>query len=146
MIQEFKKIWKSYFIGLLWLLGLLWPLLGIHPDGTLSFGRTMTVWLYIAAGSSICLLLYITNKSGMLKSIADPVSAARKKITIWSGALPAWVWIPVVIAFAFLFPVFTSRYAQDVAINVLIYICLGLGLNIVVGLAGMLDLGYIAFY
>jgi branched-chain amino acid transport system permease protein len=34
---------------------------------------------------------------------------------------------------------------QDVAINVLIYICLGLGLNIVVGLAGMLDLGYIAF-
>jgi branched-chain amino acid transport system permease protein len=33
-----------------------------------------------------------------------------------------------------------------VAVSVLIYICLGLGLNIVVGLAGMLDLGYIAFY
>jgi branched-chain amino acid transport system permease protein len=33
-----------------------------------------------------------------------------------------------------------------VAINVLVYVCLGLGLNIVVGLAGMLDLGYIAFY
>ena len=32
------------------------------------------------------------------------------------------------------------------AINVLVYICLGLGLNIVIGLAGMLDLGYIAFY
>ena len=32
------------------------------------------------------------------------------------------------------------------AINVLIYVCLGLGLNIVIGLAGMLDLGYIAFY
>jgi len=147
MIQEFKKIWKSYTIGLLWLLGLLWPLLGIHPDGTLSFGRTMTVWLYVAAVSSICLLLYITNKSGMLKPVADPVFAAREKVAIWSGALPAWIWISVVVAFAFLFPViFTSRYAQDVAINVLIYICLGLGLNIVVGLAGMLDLGYIAFY
>ena len=24
---------------MLWLLGLLWPLLGIHPDGTLSFGK-----------------------------------------------------------------------------------------------------------
>jgi branched-chain amino acid transport system permease protein len=33
-----------------------------------------------------------------------------------------------------------------VATNVLIYVCLGLGLNVVVGLAGMLDLGYIAFY
>ena len=48
---------------------------------------------------------------------------------------------PVVV-----FPFVTSRYHQDVAIFVMIYICLGLGLNIVVGLAGMLDLGYIAFY
>jgi hypothetical protein len=41
MIHEFKKVWKPYFIGLLWLLGLLWPLLGIHPDGTLSFGQPL---------------------------------------------------------------------------------------------------------
>jgi branched-chain amino acid transport system permease protein len=33
-----------------------------------------------------------------------------------------------------------------VAISVLVYVCLGLGLNVVVGLAGLLDLGYIAFY
>ena len=55
MIQEFKKVWKPYTIGLLWLLGLLWPLLGIHPDGTLSFNETFTVWLYIAIGTtSVC--------------------------------------------------------------------------------------------
>jgi branched-chain amino acid transport system permease protein len=34
----------------------------------------------------------------------------------------------------------------DVGITCLIYVCLGLGLNIVVGLCGLLDLGYIAFY
>ncbi len=28
----------------------------------------------------------------------------------------------------------------------LMYVVLGLGLNIVVGLAGLLDLGYVAFY
>jgi branched-chain amino acid transport system permease protein len=33
-----------------------------------------------------------------------------------------------------------------VAILGLIYVLLGLGLNIVVGLAGLLDLGYVAFY
>ena len=44
------------------------------------------------------------------------------------------------------FPWVTGRYGLDVGINVLIYIALGLGLNIVVGLAGLLDLGYIAFY
>ena len=34
----------------------------------------------------------------------------------------------------------------DFAITILIYIMLGWGLNIVVGLAGLLDLGYVAFY
>ena len=34
----------------------------------------------------------------------------------------------------------------DIATTVLIYVMLGWGLNIVVGLAGLLDLGYVAFY
>lgn len=38
------------------------------------------------------------------------------------------------------------RYWFDIAILVLTYIMLGWGLNIVVGLAGLLDLGYVAFY
>ena len=41
---------------------------------------------------------------------------------------------------------FASRYVMDVAILVITYIMLGWGLNIVVGLAGLLDLGYVAFY
>ncbi len=146
MIHEFKKIWKTYTIGLLWLLGLLWPLLGIHGDGTLSFDRTFTVWIYIAAVSVVCLFLYLMNKSGNLDQVINPLAAARKKLTLATETMPSWVWILAVMTVALLYPVFTARYAQDVAINVLIYVCLGLGLNIVVGLAGMLDLGYIAFY
>jgi len=146
MIHEFKKVWKPYTIGLLWLLGLLWPLLGIHPDGTLSFDTTFTVWLYIAVGVSICLLLYLMNKSGSLDAVSRPLSGFQKTVGQASGKVPTWVWIVVLLAFAFCYPLFTGRYAQDVATNVLIYICLGLGLNVVVGLAGMLDLGYIAFY
>ena len=41
---------------------------------------------------------------------------------------------------------FTDRYVIDLATTVLIYVMLGWGLNIVVGLAGLLDLGYAAFY
>ena len=40
----------------------------------------------------------------------------------------------------------TDRYLVDLGILVLTYIMLGWGLNIVVGLAGLLDLGYVAFY
>lgn len=43
-------------------------------------------------------------------------------------------------------PFFLSKYWLTVAIFALIYVLLGLGLNIVVGLAGMLDLGFVAFY
>ena len=54
---------------------------------------------------------------------------------------------PVVIAFAFALPfLFTDRYTIDIATLVLTYIMLGWGLNIIVGLAGLLDLGYVAFY
>jgi branched-chain amino acid transport system permease protein len=44
-----------------------------------------------------------------------------------------------------LFPGWDKR-GIDFAITILIYIMLGWGLNVVVGLAGLLDLGYVAFY
>lgn len=39
-----------------------------------------------------------------------------------------------------------SDYLMDVVITTLIYVTLAIGLNVTVGLAGLLDLGYIAFY
>jgi len=52
------------------------------------------------------------------------------------------------IAFAVALPFlpFSSRYLVDLGTTVLIYVMLGWGLNVVVGLAGLLDLGYVAFY
>jgi branched-chain amino acid transport system permease protein len=52
------------------------------------------------------------------------------------------------LAFAVLVPIvfYHNRYMLDVSIMILTYIMLGWGLNIVVGLAGLLDLGYVAFY
>jgi len=52
------------------------------------------------------------------------------------------------IAFAIALPFlpFSSRYLIDLGTTVLIYVMLGWGLNVVVGLAGLLDLGYVAFY
>jgi branched-chain amino acid transport system permease protein len=50
------------------------------------------------------------------------------------------------LAVAMPFMPFADRYVVDVATLVLIYVMLGWGLNIVVGLAGLLDLGYVALY
>jgi branched-chain amino acid transport system permease protein len=55
---------------------------------------------------------------------------------------------PALLVFTFLVPVifYDQRYILDLAILVLTYVMLGWGLNVVVGLAGLLDLGYVAFY
>jgi len=59
------------------------------------------------------------------------------------------IYLPILIAvsvFAIVFPFVFSMYQINIMITGLIYVMLGLGLNIVVGLAGLLDLGYVAFY
>ncbi len=146
MTPASKKIWKNYVIGLIWFLALLWPLLGIHADGTITFMNAFTVWLYVLAATLVIMILMALRKSGTFGFAADPLGRAKLTATKVAAIIPDRVWIMAVLALALVFPLFTGRYGQDVAINVLVYICLGLGLNIVVGLAGMLDLGYIAFY
>jgi branched-chain amino acid transport system permease protein len=51
-----------------------------------------------------------------------------------------------VVAASLALPLFGTPYLIDVGTLVLVYIMLGLGLNIVVGFAGLLDLGYAAFF
>jgi branched-chain amino acid transport system permease protein len=58
-------------------------------------------------------------------------------------------YIPALIGvclFVLAFPFIFSLYQTNIMITALIYVITGLGLNIVVGLAGLLDLGYVAFY
>ena len=49
-------------------------------------------------------------------------------------------------AVALLLPLMLSTYSMSVAVTVVMYAILGLGLNVVVGYAGLLDLGYAAFF
>lgn len=70
-------------------------------------------------------------------------SLIRQILSNKKFALPAYVLLIILIlSFPFMF----SMYQTNIMISVLIYIMLGLGLNIVVGLAGLLVLGYVAFY
>ncbi len=55
---------------------------------------------------------------------------------------------PALLALALVMPVlsYNNRYVLDLGILILTYVMLGWGLNVVVGLAGLLDLGYVAFF
>ncbi|CAM5787998.1 MAG: high-affinity branched-chain amino acid ABC transporter permease LivM [Burkholderiales bacterium] len=54
--------------------------------------------------------------------------------------------LTVVLLMAVSWPFMAGRNAVDIATLALIYVMLGLGLNIVVGFAGLLDLGFVGFY
>ena len=145
MTRGSRKSWVYFGLGLAWFYLLLWPLMGIR-DGGLHFEKSFLVWLRVAVAATICFVLYRLGKRGVLDPVLNPLGKARDAVAHGLGKMPRWMLYVPLAAFALAYPLLTNRYGQDVAINVLVYICLGLGLNVVVGLCGLLDLGYIAFY
>ena len=67
------------------------------------------------------------------------------KRLIYLAGLAAMLAYPIVILLT-LGPQGALKWVDNYGIQILIYVMLGWGLNIVVGLAGLLDLGYVAFY
>jgi branched-chain amino acid transport system permease protein len=84
--------------------------------------------------------------------MSTAVASARANATNLRRMLPDWAWAVVFLALALLYPfILDGLMAEpddllDASINTLGYIIMALGLNIVVGFAGLLDLGYVAFY
>ncbi len=126
------------------------PLVGVEIIATAS-GTT----LYTRFGVWAAAVIVVALGRLALGLIADaraqrvkPAGAAPTvAITIGGAPLTSIAGI-VGLVFAAALPLlpFSDRYVLDLATTVLIYVMLGWGLNIVVGLAGLLDLGYVAFY
>jgi branched-chain amino acid transport system permease protein len=61
--------------------------------------------------------------------------------------VPSFAWLVLFIAAASLLPVFSSSgYVRRIGFDTVLYMLLAIGLNVVVGWGGLLDLGYVAFY
>jgi branched-chain amino acid transport system permease protein len=76
------------------------------------------------------------------------------QVPAWRTALSTY-FPPVAIVFLFAYPMIvlgtsgiagSLKWVDNFGIQILIYVMLAWGLNVVVGLAGLLDLGYVAFY
>jgi branched-chain amino acid transport system permease protein len=135
--------------------GLLLPLVGFQTitnfQNNLIVVSRMRLLIglvvFVAIGRfvfSLALSPYLVQRRQ--RPVAAP-SAARE----WTRR---WV-VPFAIAFVIVYPVIvvainglggSVKWIDNFGIQILIYVMLGWGLNIVVGLAGLLDLGYVAFY
>lgn len=76
------------------------------------------------------------------------LAAEPKQAAVAPACLPRSVGVTIILAaiLALAWVPFLPNYYVRVADSLLIYILLGMGLNIVIGYAGLLDLGFVAFY
>jgi branched-chain amino acid transport system permease protein len=95
--------------------------LGLSAYGVAHYPRSIVVFMLFQVS---ILLLYLARMAGWLKALLAAVTLG--------------VVMPVLGSI--------NGYYLEIAIQVCIFVALALGLNIVVGLAGLLDLGYVAFF
>jgi branched-chain amino acid transport system permease protein len=87
----------------------------------------------------------------LIKQLSEWREAIRGRLRAIDEMLPSW-WqralVVVLIAGAIVLPLFFIRASGfiDATIKSLAFVVMALGLNVVVGFAGLLDLGYVAFY
>jgi branched-chain amino acid transport system permease protein len=128
-------------------------LLTVEPGSPLAwlkpFAHPIVNWTAVIAAAIVALRAGLVlhrgretiAKAADREQMMDRVGARVQRIALWAG--------PLLAVFALLLPFlpyFDNQRMIGIATVILIYVMLGWGLNIVVGLAGLLDLGYVAFY
>jgi branched-chain amino acid transport system permease protein len=145
LIDRIKDATNIALVSLL--LGI--PMIGLH---TVDAGGTLAVatrwpWLlaFVVTMFFGRLLMQFAIDHFHLKKLARQ----RTRQLEIAPTRPWLKWLGyAMLGFSLVLPIAFSdnRYVVDTATTVLIYVMLGWGLNVVVGLAGLLDLGYVAFY
>ncbi|RMS30349.1 High-affinity branched-chain amino acid ABC transporter permease BraE, partial [Pseudomonas coronafaciens pv. garcae] len=142
-----KSLIDAVIAGLLALI-VFGPIVGIVLDGySFNLQPTRVAWLVavVMVGRFLISLFLQTPKGIRLSQSFESSDSGVHVLKPDHKSSLYWI-IPLLIVIAIVFPIFANKYILTVVILGLIYVLLGLGLNIVVGLAGLLDLGYVAFY
>ncbi len=126
----------------------------IMNQGTLVLGtRWPMTFKLVAVVVIVRALMHIfvwqkAPSAGATKPVVASVSQGfdwRQPVEKYGKLVMLLVAISIPFIFMYIFPSWDRR-GLGLAIYIMMYIMLGWGLNIVVGLAGLLDLGYVAFY
>ena len=146
LLQELKKA----LLTSVWFMFLTFPILVIRVntiEKVIEWRWLNLVW--VGAGSFILSLLWSVyigrtrSDSGKAAEASAPADTPGSVVNDQRFRVPALILTALVaVAFPFLF----SAYQTSIMTTALMYVVLGLGLNIIVGLAGLLNLGYVAFY
>ncbi len=147
-----KNLKTALFSSILLLL-ISYPILGLKLSVVgislqVSGASAQTLWT-IGIAAALLFVWHLVLRDRLLGGEklkgALPSIPANLKDTLTLPSVQRWIMLALFVV-ALAWPFFGSRAAVDIATLILIYVMLGIGLNIVVGLAGLLDLGYVGFY
>lgn len=149
--ENFVSNLKRSVVAALWLSFLTMPIMVIRVDTvekTITWRWMHLVWML---GGSFVLALawhFLMDRRDRGGAATDAnIEPTPSRLSIWlQNPRVMRPLMALGLLFAAAFPFLFSVYQTNILISALIYVVLGLGLNITVGLAGLLDLGYVAFY
>lgn len=76
----------------------------------------------------------------------DRVAAGYSRLAPTTRRNIRWSYLAAAAILAILFPLYAGNFIGQVLLMVGLFILMGMGLNLEVGVAGLLDLGFVAFY
>lgn len=102
-------------------------------------------WYWIAAGCAVVFVFQLLRP--LFARLFGKINGPALVLPSVDGSTPRQKWLLLALILAAIaWPFLVSRGTVDIATLTLIYVMLGLGLNVVVGLSGLLVLGYGGFY
>ncbi|MEZ0067077.1 branched-chain amino acid transport system permease protein [Streptacidiphilus sp. MAP12-20] len=103
---------------------------------------------WLAAAVVVWALLEVWRARQLGSVVSTWTAAPRGRLrTLSAVPLTRWLMLAAVAAAAIVIPQFLSEFYQRVLVDqVAVFVLLAVGLNVVVGWAGLLDLGYVAFF
>ncbi len=129
---------KVFLFVACWVWILVLPFMGIRNASLLSLLVLSSVLIPLISSRFALSRTFLSVSEGLGKIVVWLENRYKKKKRLMQFV---FFWHIIV-----LFPVFMNNYKIEALTQAGIYIVLSLGLNVVVGLTGLLDLGYIAFY
>ncbi|MCP4672244.1 MAG: branched-chain amino acid ABC transporter permease [Desulfobacula sp.] len=143
-----KKEIKQSFIIALWFMFLTFPIMVIKINtikNIVIFRWANLLWVGIVCFFASLLWNYCLRikEEKQKADTKDNIPVVHRLLQNEKFKIPFLIGLGI---FFLVYPFVLPMYHTSIMISALIYVMLGLGLNIVVGLAGLLDLGYVAFY
>lgn len=146
MLNDFKHS----LLVTLWFVLLTFPLMVVRVNTTedvVTWRWMNMLWVAIGAFGLSYVWRYMIARKQQRKKVEDEGGDTRSRLQLLLEDMSfRYKAMGVMLIVALAFPMVFDTYQVNIMIAALIYVVLGLGLNINVGLAGMLDLGYVAYF